>query len=205
MGLAITPLAFAATAGVAPTQAGLASGVLNTSRQVGASVALAALATIAADRTQCVARRAPVTPSRTRLPHEAAALTAGFSRGFSVAALIALGGVVAGVFIPRPARPPGAVVAEPGARRVEGVAAGAETDAAGSSVELTPVGDRRLGGRGRARAEDREDVLHHPPQDRRDPGIGGNTMLGSMCGAFDSRHTNIADPVASTPPPPGAV
>jgi EmrB/QacA subfamily drug resistance transporter len=109
MGLAITPLAFAATAGVAQSQAGLASGVLNTSRQIGASVALAALATIAADRTQSIlaaARHGVVHP----VVHEAAALTAGFSRGFTVAALIALGGVVAGVFIPRPARPPPAVV-----------------------------------------------------------------------------------------------
>jgi hypothetical protein len=108
MGLAITPLAFAATAGVAPAQAGLASGVLNTSRQIGASVALAVLATIAADRTQSLlasAARGPLHPA----VHEAAALTAGFSRGFTVAALIALGGVAAGVFIPRPARaaPPG--------------------------------------------------------------------------------------------------
>ena len=54
MGLGVTPLAFAATAGVAPSEAGLASGFLNTSRQVGASVALAVLATVAADRTRAL-------------------------------------------------------------------------------------------------------------------------------------------------------
>ncbi len=108
MGLAITPLAFAATAGVAPTQAGLASGVLNTSRQVGASIALAALATIASDRTQSLLRAGGHAG-----PDRAVALTAGFSRGFTFAALIALGGVVAGLFIPRPARPPVPVVVGP--------------------------------------------------------------------------------------------
>jgi hypothetical protein len=39
----------------------------------------------------------------------AAALTAGFSRGFTVAALIALAGAVAGCFVPRQARPSVAV------------------------------------------------------------------------------------------------
>ena len=107
MGLAITPLAFAATAGVAPTQAGLASGVLNTSRQVGASVALAVLATIAADRTKSL-----LATEAHSTAHEAVALTAGFSRGFTVAALIALAGVVAGVFIPRPRPSPATATAD---------------------------------------------------------------------------------------------
>ena len=131
MGLAITPLAFAATAGVAQSQAGLASGVLNTSRQIGASVALAALATIAADRTQSLltgAGRGLAHPAA----HEAAALDAGFSRGFTVAAVIALGGVVAGVFIPRQKRGAPAVVEaqRPG---VEGAVATAEPTGLGQS------------------------------------------------------------------------
>ena len=51
MGLAVTPIAVAGTAGVPREEAGLASGLLNTSRTVGASIGLAALATVAANRT----------------------------------------------------------------------------------------------------------------------------------------------------------
>ncbi len=126
MGLALTPLAFAATAGVAQTEAGLASGVLNTSRQIGASVALAALATIAADRTHSILRSGGHNVATSKA-HTAAALTAGFSRGFMVAALIALCGAVAGLFVPRQARPSGAVAPA--------------TPASAGSDELAPVGN----------------------------------------------------------------
>ena len=51
MGLLFAPLATAATAGVDRANAGLASGILNTARQVGGSLALAILATIATDVT----------------------------------------------------------------------------------------------------------------------------------------------------------
>jgi EmrB/QacA subfamily drug resistance transporter len=111
MGLSFTPLAFAATAGVARDEAGLASGMLNTSRQVGGSIGLAALATIAADRsaaflhTHNVGAAVGALATRSTLDR---ALTAGFSRVFLVAAAIALAGCLASLIIPRlpPPAPP---------------------------------------------------------------------------------------------------
>jgi hypothetical protein len=50
MGLAATPLAFAATSGVKQHEAGLTSGLLNTSRMIGGTIGLAALATVATTR-----------------------------------------------------------------------------------------------------------------------------------------------------------
>ena len=102
MALGITPLAFAATSGVAPNEAGLASGVLNTSRQVGASVALAAFATLAADRTRSLL--APPHPHRLTV-----ALSSGFSRGFLAAAVVAAVGALSALALPRqPRRAPAA-------------------------------------------------------------------------------------------------
>ncbi len=85
MGLAVTPIAVAGTAGVARQEAGLASGLLNTSRTVGASIGLAALATVAANRTSAALGHAVATPART-----AAALTDGYALSFTIAAVVLL-------------------------------------------------------------------------------------------------------------------
>ena len=85
MGLAVTPIAVAGTAGVPPRDAGLASGLLNTSRTVGASIGLAALATIAAKRTASTLSDHVATAART-----ATALTDGYTLAFSIAAVLLL-------------------------------------------------------------------------------------------------------------------
>jgi EmrB/QacA subfamily drug resistance transporter len=96
MGLAVTPIAVAGTAGVKRAEAGLASGLLNTSRTVGASIGLAALATVAANRTSGALAGKLVTSGRT-----AAALTDGYALAFSVAAgLLLVTAVVALATLP---------------------------------------------------------------------------------------------------------
>ncbi len=73
MGLTVTPVTVAGTAGVPRSDAGLASGLLNTSRTVGASIGLAVLATLAADHTKSELHRLAPTPAH------AAAVTDGYS------------------------------------------------------------------------------------------------------------------------------
>ncbi|HET6963922.1 MAG TPA: MFS transporter [Acidimicrobiales bacterium] len=104
LGLLFTPLASAATAGVHYSEAGLASGVLNTARQMGGSLGLAVLATIAIDRTHSALHHSAAAP---------VALTDGYSRAFLVAAFISVGALAASFLVPAIRRGAGAGEAVP--------------------------------------------------------------------------------------------
>jgi hypothetical protein len=89
-GLSFVPMTLGATAGVPPSQAGLAAGLLATTRQVGGAIGLAATATAAA----------AVHPHATGHYALAAALTRGYDRAFAISA-VALGvGALVALLLP---------------------------------------------------------------------------------------------------------
>jgi len=99
IGLAFVPATLAAVAGVAPQEAGLASGLVNTSRLFGGALGLAILAAIAAAHTDRQLRDGPAAHTAHGLH---AALTGGFSLAFAVAAVFAAaGGLIALFGLPR--------------------------------------------------------------------------------------------------------
>lgn len=79
-GLASTPLTTLATSGAAPGDAGLVSGLVNTSRTMGGALGLAILSTVAA--------------ARTAGSEGAAEITAGYALAFRVSAVVLVAGAV---------------------------------------------------------------------------------------------------------------
>jgi EmrB/QacA subfamily drug resistance transporter len=105
LGLSFVPVTIAALQGVAPADAGVASGLINTTRQVGGAVGIAAVTTIAAT----VAANAGPSESGT------VALADGFQAGFYTLAAVALvGAAIAATLLraPRPALVGNAVEAD---------------------------------------------------------------------------------------------
>lgn len=93
VGLLFSPLATAATAQVQQSEAGLASGLLNTSRQIGGSLSLAIVGTLAIDRTNALLHTM----------NKGFALTAGYERAFQISGIITLIALVLAVTIPKTA------------------------------------------------------------------------------------------------------
>jgi len=90
LGLAFVSMTVAAVSGVEPHEAGLASGLINTSQQIGGALGLAILATVANSRTDdAVAAGKPA----------AVALTEGFQNAFLVGAGIAIAGAILAIVL----------------------------------------------------------------------------------------------------------
>jgi MFS family permease len=102
-GMAFNPVLMAAMNDVDPTEAGLASGVVNTSFMMGGALGLAVLASVAASRTDSL-----------RDSGEGAleALTGGYHTAFIIGAIFALVAAALGSALLRRGRPGEAVHAE---------------------------------------------------------------------------------------------
>jgi EmrB/QacA subfamily drug resistance transporter len=103
---AFVPITIAALAGTKPEEAGLASGLINTSQQIGGAVGIAILSTIAVSTTDDALANGTAAP---------VALTDGFVNAFWAGAVISFLGLLVSIFLVRgrDLRVPEQVVSEP--------------------------------------------------------------------------------------------
>src|SRR6266550_1852563 len=92
LGFSFVPISIAALAGVRPAEAGLASGLFNTTQQIGGALGIAVLSTIATSRSSHALADGTALPS---------ALVHGFTGAFVVGAGIAAVGIVAALTLIR--------------------------------------------------------------------------------------------------------
>jgi EmrB/QacA subfamily drug resistance transporter len=140
IGMSIVPSTIAATQGSKPGQAGLASGLVNTSRQIGGGLGIAVLITLATSLTSHLIGAGHPVPE---------ALTDGFRLGYYIGAgLCAAAAVVAFTLVPRPQAAQGPVVRQvPIAIGITGVIALFVAVAFGFGGSLgAPIGAYTTGG-----------------------------------------------------------
>jgi MFS family permease len=92
LGFSFVPISIAALAGIRPAEAGLASGLLNTSQQIGGALGIAALSTIATSQTENAVANGTALPL---------ALVDGFTAAFLAGAIVAGVGIVAALTLIR--------------------------------------------------------------------------------------------------------
>jgi EmrB/QacA subfamily drug resistance transporter len=92
LAFAFIPVSIAALAGVGPSEAGLASGLLNTAQQVGGAIGVAVASSVAISRATHLLQSGS---------SQAAALTSGYSLAFWVMAGVSAAGVVAALVLVR--------------------------------------------------------------------------------------------------------